>query len=120
MQAFSSHNPNEQIAWDASSLKSLQFCPRYYQYANLEGWKSPSVDLAFGGLVSSGFERYQKARLVGKSRDDALLEVVRWAMEETYYEGAVGVGVGDTPGLQWNEPDTQWGGHYEDLWKCSG
>lgn len=102
--AFSEMYPNVQLAWDASSLKSFQFCPRHYQYANLEGWQNPSVDLAFGRLIASALERYQKMRLDGSTKDEALLEVVKWAMKETYDE----------------VKGTQWGGSYADMWKCDG
>jgi hypothetical protein len=129
MTAFSKHNPNLQIAWDASSLKSFQFCPRHYQYANLEGWQNGSVDLAFGRLIASGLERFQKARLVGQSIEDALVAVVRWAMEETYTQGRIPTRIDDgedpstvDPGDELNspKPGTQWGGRYETMWKCDG
>lgn len=103
MGAFSKHNPNLQTVWDASSLKAYQFCPRSYELGNLQGWQNPSVDLAFGRLIASALERYQKIRLDGSTKDDALLSVVKWAMVET-----------------WIEPSSQWGGHYENFWKCSG
>jgi hypothetical protein len=104
MGAFSEHNPDLQIAWDASSLKSLQFCPRYYQMNNLQGYQAESVDLEFGRLIASGFEMYQKLRLDGFSTEDALLRVTRWALEETYNA----------------DDDSQWGGRYETMWKCEG
>lgn len=100
---FSKTNPKHQLAWDASSLKALQFCPRYYQYSNLEGWQGDSVHLEFGRFIADGFERYQKLRLDGYSKDDALLRVVRQALQET-----------------WNDDGTQWGGRYETMWKCEG
>jgi hypothetical protein len=103
MDAFSKQNPNLQLVWDASSLKSFQFCPRHYQLNNLQGWQNASVDLAFGRLIASALERYQKMRLGGTAKQDALLATVKWAMFETYVDG-----VG------------QWGGHYEDMWKCEG
>lgn len=102
-RSFSETNDRLQLAWDASSLKSVQFCPRYYELNNLEGWQPPSVDLEFGRLVAEGFERWQKARLVGKTRSEALVEVVAWAMNAT-----------------WNDDGTQWGGRYETMWKCNG
>lgn len=113
MSAFSAVNPNLQVAWDASSLKSLQFCPRYYQTNNLQGWQGDSVDLEFGRLIASGFEMYQKLRLGGSSVDDALVAVVRWALEETYYEN-------DEYDSWQGDLDTQWGGRYETMWKCEG
>lgn len=121
MAAFSQHNPNLQIAWDASSLKSYQFCPRHYQLNNLQGWRTGGVDLEFGGYVASGFERYQKARLDGKSREQAILETVRWALEATYFEGKVHTSpLAGLEDAEWKEPDTQWGGRYETMWKCEG
>lgn len=104
MDAFSKVNPKLQIAWDASSLKSLQFCPRHYQYQNLEGWQGDSVDLIYGRHIASGFELFQKERLNGASIEDALVKVVRWALEETYDD----------------ETGETWGGHYETMWKCEG
>lgn len=102
MKAFSEKNPNLQLAWDASSLKSYQFCPRSYQLQNLEGWQTESVDLEFGKRIATGLEMYQKLRLVGKSVADATLEVAKWAMEETWNDGK------------------PWGGEYETMWKCEG
>jgi hypothetical protein len=132
MSAFSKVNPRLQLAWDASSLKNYQFCPRSYQMQNLEGWQSPGVDLDFGRYIADGFERFQKARLGGKSIDDALLEVVRWALEATYYEAeycTLGVGCEES-GVCYADAheqpehcgrqDTQWGGRYETMWKCEG
>lgn len=119
MNAFSSSNPNLQIVWDASSLKSLQFCPRHYQYANLEGWQSPSVDLAFGRLLASALERYQKSRLDGKTKLDATLVAVRWAMEETYFERYEHANQGGEI-IEIEVEGSQWGGHYETMWKCKG
>lgn len=122
MEAFSTHNDKLQVAWDASSLKSLQFCPRYYQYSNLEGWQAESVDLEFGRLIASGFEMYQKLRLDGKSKDEAVLAVVRWALTETYYPGTGHVDFDEDSNEHWHQdtPDTQWGGRYETMWKCDG
>lgn len=101
--AFSSENPNLQLAWDSSSLGAIQFCPRYYQLSNLEGWRGDQVDLQFGAFAASGFELYQKERLAGASRDDALLRVVRYLLEAT-----------------WNLDGSQWGGRFESQWRCTG
>lgn len=102
--AFSEKNPNVQLVWDASSLKNYQFCPRYYEYSNLQGWRGDSVDLDFGRMIADGFEHFKKHRLDGLSREDATIAVVKEAMEATY-----------------NEADgTQWGGKYVDVWKCEG
>lgn len=103
MKAFSEHNPNLQLVWDASSLKSFQYCPRHYQYANLEGWRGSSVDLEFGRLIADAFEQFKKFRLDGLSTEAALLKVVRQTLVDT-----------------WENDDTQWGGRYETMWKCEG
>lgn len=60
------------------------------------------MDLSFGRYVASGLEMFQKARLDGCTIEQALLKVVRWALEATYFE------------------DHQWGGRYETMWKCDG
>lgn len=116
--AFSGMMPNLQLSWDASSLKNIQFCPRYYQMNNLQGWQAPSVDLNFGRYIADGFERFQKARLDGKSREDAILVAIRAALEDTYFEGVAE----HEEGHGWHDatPDIQWGGRYETMWKCEG
>ena len=122
--SFSKHNDRLQIAWDASALKSLQFCPRSYQYGNLEGWRTSSVDLDFGRLIAEGFERFKKSRLDGATTDEALLQVVRWALEATYYEATECVQGCHEEQTCGSDPchmqDTQWGGRYESLWHCKG
>lgn len=101
--AFSKTTPKLQLAWDATSIKDVQFCPRYYQHTHLEGYRPDSVHLDFGGFIATGFEKFQKLRLNGATQDEAALAVVRWALEAT-----------------WNDDDTQWGGRYETMWKCEG
>lgn len=75
-----------QFAWDSTSLKLAQECPRKYQYVMLEGWQSPnkSVHLLFGGWYASALEHFHKHRALGMSVDEALFEVVREAMIETW------------------------------------
>lgn len=107
--AFSAKTPNLQLVWDASSLKAYQFCPRYYEINNLQGWHGSSVDLEFGRLIASGFEMFKKARLNGKSIEDALVAVVTWVMNETWM-----------PATDTDPADRQWGGRYETMWKCTG
>jgi hypothetical protein len=95
---MSAHDPLRQVAWDSSSLGAVMFCPRYYQYTILEGWSGDQTDLQFGGFAATGFELYQKARLEGLNKDDALLRVVREMMRAT--QG--------------------WGGEWETMWHCEG
>lgn len=116
--AFSPHNQNVQNAWDSSSLKAIQFCPRYYQLQNLEGWQGESVHLEFGRFIADGLEHYQKLRLDGYTKEDALLRVVRKTLEDTYYEGVPEHEHGH--GTIAATDDTQWGGYYETMWKCTG
>lgn len=103
MSAWSTVNPRLQLAWDASSLKSYQRCPRHYFYNNVEGWEGESVHLSFGRYIASALERFQKARLDGLNREDAIIVAVRWALEET-----------------WTDDTHQWGGQYATMWKCDG
>lgn len=100
---FSTGNPKLQLAWDATSLQAVQFCPRYYQMVHLEGWSGVTIDLEFGGYAASGWELYQKSRLAGDNRDTAQLKVLRFLMETT-----------------WLGDGRQWGGVYEDQWRCTG
>lgn len=103
MQTWSPSNPNLQLAWDSTSLQSVQFCPRYYQYAHLDGWKGSSVDLEFGIYAATAWEQYQKLRLAGKTRADAQREVLADLMKAT-----------------WLGNGKQWGGRYEEQWRCTG
>lgn len=100
---FSEGNPTLQRAWDSSSLQDLMFCPRAYQYTQIEGWRGPSTDLEFGGYIASALEFYQKARLKGASRDEAQLQTLDFALTQT-----------------WLGDDRQWGGSYEAVWACEG
>lgn len=102
-KAFSERFPKLQTAWDASSLKNLQFCPRYYQYVNIEGWQIDNINLSFGRFAADAFERYQKMRLEGATKDDAQLAVLKWLINAT-----------------WNEDGTQYAGRFEEQWRCTG
>ncbi len=107
--SFSAINPNIQLAWDSTSLKALQFCARHYQMNMLEGWSaSGQVNLDFGRFIASALETYQKGRLQGLSRVDALLPALRAMLVETY-----------TPATA-DTPASQWGGHFEEFWRCTG
>ena len=101
--------PGLQVAWDATSLKALMTCARYYQLWGVEGWKpkASSVHLYFGGYYASAVETYKKARLAGASKTDATLAAMRWAIENTW--------IGDERGNF-----GPWGGHYDEQWRCTG
>lgn len=71
-----------QWAWDATSIKTAEECPRKYYYARLEGWQSPfrSVHLWFGSIYASSHELFHKLEAEGMDRTDAIREVVHQAL----------------------------------------
>lgn len=79
-----------QVAWDATSMASLLKCPRYYQYTHLCGWRGTSIHLDAGKYIASALERFQKARAVGVDKETATLDVVKWYMEASYGDEALG------------------------------
>jgi hypothetical protein len=82
--------PGLQIAWDATSMASLLKCPRYYQYTHLCGWRAESIHLDAGKYIASALERFQKARAEGTPKEDAILDVMRWYIEASYGDEALG------------------------------
>lgn len=78
---------NLQFAWDATSLKLAEECPRKYYYQMIEGWQSASrsnVHLRFGSLYATALEHYYKHRALGLSSQEALEEVVLEALLNTW------------------------------------
>lgn len=75
-----------QFAWDQTSISLADECLRKYQYRMIEGWtgKVEKVDLAFGGAFATALERYYKFRALGQTSNEALIEVVRLALIETW------------------------------------
>ncbi len=100
---FSVGNPALQVAWDATSMSALLKCGCYYDLTINQGWRKSSVHLEFGGFLADGFEVFQKNRLLGLDLNDAILHALRHVLM-----------------LSWNEDGTQWGGYWEDQWKCDG
>lgn len=87
-----------QFAYDATSLSALKRCPRLYQYSIIEGWRSKkqSLHLIFGGVYHAALELYDKLTLAeGLASEPALLQVVAFALRETWIDGA-----------PWNSEDT--------------
>src|SRR5690606_4667545 len=76
----------KQFAWDATSITLAEECLRKYYYMMLEGWrrKGSSVHLRFGGHYATALEHYHKHRANGLSLQDALYEIVREAMIDTW------------------------------------
>jgi len=75
-----------QWAWDSTSLKRADECPRKYYYEVIEGWISPykNVNLWFGGIYASSLELYHKLVAGGATKEEALRETVREAMVLTW------------------------------------
>lgn len=110
---WSKANPRLQRAWDATSLRALMFCPRYYQYTVVEGYRGSSVDLEYGILFHGALDVFEKARLSGQGREEAMFAAVRWALENSgqYRDQECVVGV-----QTWHP----WSGAYESMWRCAG
>lgn len=75
-----------QFAFDSTSLKLFQECPRKYQYKMLEGWtrREKSVHLLFGGWYATALEHYYKHIALGMSSAEALHTVVAEILVSTW------------------------------------
>lgn len=81
-----------QWAWDATSLETASACLRKYYYmmqANIRP-ASSSVHLLFGGAYAAALERFYLLRAEGLSVEDALRDIVRFALVKTYEYDADG------------------------------
>lgn len=88
IEANKSFRDGAQFAWDSTSLKTWDECPRKYYLSNIEGWRlrGKSVHLRFGGHYATALEHYHKHRAAGDTLDEALMKVVREALEDTWDE----------------------------------
>jgi hypothetical protein len=84
--AFDEHNT--QFAWDQTSIKLAEECPYKYKLIMLEGWRSrgSNVHLLFGGVYASALEHFHKYRAEGIDFDEALIAVVREALQATWID----------------------------------
>ena len=91
-----------QFAWDSSSLKTFETCPRKYFYEIIEGWEpfDKSVHLVFGAHYASALERYYKFRAMGQTMADALDNVLALALLETWNHKTID-GVRQPGGAPW-------------------
>jgi PD-(D/E)XK nuclease superfamily protein len=66
-------------AWDSTCLSAFKMCPRYYQYAYIDGWtpRDESVHLRFGGEYHTSLEQYDHLRADGVPHERAIHSVVR-------------------------------------------
>lgn len=124
---FSTHNPKLQLVWDSTSLHLLMFCPRRYQLWMIEGWRGSSVDLEFGLMFASAAETFKKARVEGKEKNEATMLAVKQVMEDSWIDSPEHCEICDQPNetctycILSGEPNGKpWGGHYDNLWRCTG
>lgn len=116
---FSEHNPNHQLVWDSTSLKALQFCPTYYKNSIIDGYRvdGESLHLDFGIFFASGVETFKKARVEGKTKEEATLLAIKRVVEVSWITDP------NDADDHMNLPGTgghPWGGHYEAQWHCTG
>jgi len=79
-----------QFAYDATSLNVADQCLRKYQLEVREGWQPKEINphLFFGKLYATAEEHFHKHRADSMSHNDALREVVREALIESWIDGA--------------------------------
>jgi hypothetical protein len=102
-----------QFAWDATSLKVAEECPRKYYYKLICGYYRPekSYHLLFGGWYATALEHFYKHLALGMDRESALERVVHEALVATWeYETDI---TEEDPariipgtGHPWQSPDT--------------
>lgn len=94
-----------QYAWDSTSLKWAQTCPRYYKYKMLDCWESArkSVHLTFGGHYATALEHYHKHCANGLTSLESLVEVVHETLINTWE--IVGSKDGVPIGKPWDSMD---------------
>ncbi len=104
-----------QWAWDATSLRALEFCPRYYEYSIIEGYRGDAIDLEFGILLHASIDVFNRARLEGRSKEEAQLDATRYAMEASGRWEEVEAATQEARSV-W----VPWGGEYHQQWRCTG
>lgn len=94
MQSKTYDDSGIQWAWDATSLTLADTCLRKYFYVIQQGWHSKllSVHLRFGAVYATALEHYYKHIALGATKDEALLLVVREALELTWDRNEDGTG----------------------------
>lgn len=121
-QMFSTELPSLQLAWDSTSLRTLQKCARLYQYQILDGYRGSAIDLEFGGFYAAALAEGRKVRALGGSRDEAQLASVTKAVRDTWLPGGTPVVTCFEDGPSETEVDMgrPWGGFYAQQWRCTG
>jgi hypothetical protein len=84
--SFSKALPGLQLAWDSTSLRSAKTCLRLYYYSHVLGLepRTRSPHLTFGLLIHRGCEVYDHLRADGFAHEQAVIAVVRDALEATW------------------------------------
>lgn len=97
-----------QFAWDSTSIKLFQTCPRLYKYKMIDNWerRETSVHLTFGKHYATALEHYHKHRAGGMNYSDALAAIVHEALIDTWIidMNADGTPVRDTDGFPVGHP----------------
>lgn len=77
---------NVQFAFDSTSLGWLKQCPRYYEYAQIHGYRSTglNIHLRFGQVYHSALELFDRLKVAGADYEEALDQVVDFALCETW------------------------------------
>lgn len=75
-----------QVVWDSTSIGLAKTCLRKYEYKLIEGWSNPnlSVHLRFGQHYATALEHYYKHVALGMSEEDAVIEVIKEALIDTW------------------------------------
>ena len=78
-------NPRLQIAWDATSLRSLMTCPRKYEYEILQGRKNGNEAMRFGLVYHAAKEILDAsiARNPTADIDECLINAIEYVWTET-------------------------------------
>ena len=119
--------PTQLRAWDATSLRAYQECPRKYQYAIVEGYRRPgNIHTFWGGAYHSAIETYDRARIAGASKEDALDEALNCALCESgqyevqdYKGDWVPYQIADETPPDINGRWVPWGSQWVSGWRCT-
>ncbi len=95
---WSRHVPGLQLAWDATSLRSLATCPRKYEYEMVRGLRTGGGNTAtsFGSYFHSAVEEFDKARCRGETVAVAARVALRWVLANS---GEYDAGFSDETGF---------------------
>lgn len=75
---------NLQIAWDSTSMRTLQECPWKYYLSQIHGYTSREfrAPLTYGILMHRGAETYHKAKAEGQEYEEAVRTTVQFALRD--------------------------------------